>query len=265
MNGKHTNGGPLDFSPRGWGRVIAWTTLGTLLCVVVVLYIDSFTFHELSSAELFRAILVDVLVPIGLAVPMLLFLTVKLREFANAQLELTRLASVDSLTAVLNRRAFTTLVAAYLTELRTRELKGALLVVDADHFKTINDRFGHDNGDEALRVIARAIKQMVRGTDLIGRIGGEEFAVFLPGSSIEHAAAVADRIRKGIAESHFTPEGQQARLSVSVGGAVFDKRLPFAELFRIADQQLYAAKKAGRNRVFVAPVRLYETVPMAAA
>jgi diguanylate cyclase len=267
MSGNDTGGGILDFSSRGWGRVILWTTLGTVLCVFVALYVDSFNFPRLSREDLVRAILVDILLPICLAVPMLLFFTIKLRQLAIAQFELATLASTDSLTAVLNRRAFTTLVEAYLTEVRSheRELKGALLVVDADHFKSINDRFGHDRGDEALKLIARAIKGMLRSTDLVGRIGGEEFAVFLPGSTPEQAASVAERIRQTIADSDFALAGDRPVLSVSVGGAAFEKRLAFSELFRIADQQLYVAKNAGRNRVSVAPVVRYDTLPMAAA
>jgi diguanylate cyclase (GGDEF)-like protein len=253
------NGGPLDFSPRGWGRVMLWTVLGTLVCVTAALYVDSFNFERLSREDLTRAVLVDIFLPIGLAVPMLLFLTIKLRELAVAQFELARLASLDSLTSVLNRRAFTTLVEAYLTEIRARDSRGALLVVDADHFKCINDRFGHESGDEALKEIARAIKGMLRNTDIVGRIGGEEFAVFLPGSTAEQARSAAERIRSSIAETDFQPAGGRALLSVSVGGAAFDKRLSFAELFRIADQQLYLAKNAGRNRVAVTPVGQSET------
>jgi diguanylate cyclase len=258
--------GLVDFSSRGWGRVILWTVLGTLVCVTVALYVDSFNFPRLSRDDLVRAVLVDIFVPIGLAVPMLLFLTIKLRELAIAQFELAKLASTDGLTSVLNRRAFTTLVEAYLTEVRAqhRELKGALLVVDADHFKSINDRYGHDRGDEALKLIAGSIKGMLRSADLVGRIGGEEFAVFLPGSTPDQAASVAERIRKTVADSDFAPAGGNI-LSVSVGGAVFEHRLPFNELFRIADQQLYVAKNTGRNRVSVAPVMHYDTVPMAAA
>jgi diguanylate cyclase (GGDEF)-like protein len=265
MKHDYTDGGALDFSPKGWGRVILWTTLGTLLCVMAALYVDSFNFPKLSREDLIRAVLVDIFLPVGLAVPMLLFLTVKLRELAVAQFELARLASLDSLTAVLNRRAFTTLVDAYLKELRTREVRGALLVVDADHFKSINDRFGHESGDEALRLIAGAIRGMLRSTDLVGRIGGEEFAIFLPGASAEQANAAAERIRRSIAESDFQPLGARATLSVSVGGAAFDGRLPFTELFRAADRQLYAAKNAGRNRVAVAPVQISGTLPLAAA
>ncbi|MBN9010905.1 MAG: GGDEF domain-containing protein, partial [Rhizobiales bacterium] len=124
--------------------------------------------------------------------------------------------------------------------------------VDADHFKTINDRFGHDRGDEALRVIARSIQGLVRGADLVGRVGGEEFGVFLPGSSSRQAEAVAERIRKTINEAEFDADGERTPLSVSVGGAIFRGDVSYADLFHVADQQLYRAKQAGRNRVVVA-------------
>lgn len=258
-------GGIFDFSPRGWGRVAMWTIIGTLLCVGVALYVDSFNFANLSPDELNRSVLVDIFVPIGLAVPMLLFMTIKLRQLAIAHQRLAEYASIDSLTSVLNRGAFTALVEGYLAQVRAQERNGALLVVDADNFKAINDRFGHDRGDDALRLIARAIQAMLRSTDIVGRIGGEEFGVFLPGSTPEQAENVAERIRRTVAESEFAPDGDNRGLSVSVGGAVFAKALPFGELFRIADQQLYLAKNSGRNRVSVAPVVRYEPVPMAAA
>jgi diguanylate cyclase len=246
----------LDFSPRGWGRVWLWTLLGTLLCIGVALSVDSFNFHNLDSDKLARAILIDVFVPIGLAVPMLLFLTIKLRDLAIAHHELSVIASTDSLTGVLNRGAFTALVDAYLAELRKSERQndGALLVVDADNFKAINDNFGHDQGDEALRIIANAIRSILRSTDIVGRIGGEEFGIFLPGSEPSLSVAVAERIRHSVATAEFRPDGKQQTLSISIGGALFHHGLTFNELFRIADQQLYAAKQNGRNRVSVSPV-----------
>jgi diguanylate cyclase (GGDEF)-like protein len=255
----------LDFSPRGWGRVWLWTVLGTTLCIGVVLYVDSFNFPTLDEASLTRAILVDILLPIVLAVPMLVFLTSKLRELAIAHHELSRIAATDSLTGVLNRGAFTTLVDAYLAELRKSERlsEGALLVVDADDFKSINDSFGHDKGDEALRIIAGAITATVRSTDLVGRIGGEEFGIFLPGSTSAQSSVVAERVRQSVSEARFEPNGTRRPLSISVGGALFRHGLSFAELFRIADQQLYAAKQNGRNRVSVSPVEPV-TAPLAA-
>jgi diguanylate cyclase len=257
----------LDFSARGWGRVILWTVLGTLGCIAVALYVDSFNFMAMDEAGRNRAILTNIFLPLMLAAPMLFFLTSKLRELAIAHHELSIVASKDSLTAVLNRGAFTTLVDAYLNQVRKQERgpSGALLVVDADNFKSINDSFGHDWGDEALRIIARSISGILRSTDLVGRIGGEEFGIFLPGSNVSQAEAVAERIRRMINDADFLPDGQIRRLSVSVGGAVFDRRLLFNELFRVADQQLYAAKHSGRNRISVSPVTRYDSVPMAAA
>jgi len=245
-----------DYSPRGWGRVILWTVLGTLGCIAVALSVDSFNFMLLDEEQRTRAIFTDILLPLLLAPPLLLFFTSKLRELAIAHHELSIVASKDSLTSVLNRGAFTTLVDAYLNQAREQErnTSGALLVVDADNFKAINDSYGHDRGDEALRIIARSIAGILRSADLVGRIGGEEFGVFLPGSTVPQAEAVAERIRKIVNDAEFVPDGHRRCLSVSVGGAVFERRLMFNELFRLADQQLYTAKHGGRNRISVASV-----------
>jgi diguanylate cyclase (GGDEF)-like protein len=130
-----------------------------------------------------------------------------------------------------------------------RRAQGALLIIDADNFKTVNDRYGHDRGDEALVKIASTIKSTLRSPDIVGRLGGEEFGVFLPGVGPDQAKLVAERIRQSVSSADFAPSGKPHQLSVSVGGAVFDGQLPFAELFRLADQQLYVAKRDGRNRV----------------
>jgi diguanylate cyclase len=155
----------------------------------------------------------------------------------------------------MNRAAFSTLVDAYLKQVRSAEQRasGALLIIDADNFKAVNDRYGHDRGDEALVTIAQSIKSMIRAPDIVGRLGGEEFGVFLPGANSDQAERVAERIRSTVNDVSFLPDGTAHPLSVSVGGAVFGATLPFAELFRLADQQLYAAKQRGRNRVVIAP------------
>jgi diguanylate cyclase (GGDEF)-like protein len=253
----------LDLSAESWGRVIVTTVAGTLFCVLAALYLDSFNFISLDDAARLRAITTDILLPIILAAPLLLFFTSKLRELAIAHQHLTIYASTDSLTGVLNRAAFATLVDAYLKE--TRDPNGALLVIDADNFKSINDSYGHDRGDEALRMIASAMRSLLRSPDLVGRLGGEEFGVFLPGSDAGNAAIVGERIRKNVFDSVFVPGTQPHQLSVSIGGAAFNHTIEFHDLFRLADQQLYAAKQAGRNRIVVAPVGRYEPMPMAAA
>lgn len=240
-----------NLSAQSWGRVIFVTTVGTVACVAAALIVDSFNFPNLDDAGRLRSILVDILLPAALAIPMLSFLMTKLRELAIAKDHLTILASTDSLTQVLNRGAFTLVVDSYLAKVQASHFskEGALLVVDVDHFKAINDRFGHDRGDAALKLIALSIKSALREIDLVGRIGGEEFGVFLPGLRTKDARSVAERIRVSIAEVDFRPRGDREPLSVSVGGASFVQYVSFEDLFRQADERLYAAKEQGRNRV----------------
>lgn len=253
-----------DLTSTSRGRVVALTVSGTIFCVAVTLFIDSFNLPSLDDAARLRAILTDIGAPIVLAVPLIWFFANKLRELAIAHQRLTVYASTDSLTGVLNRGAFSTLVDAYLKEVQIDTIRGAMLVIDADNFKAINDSYGHDRGDEALKSIAASIKATVRSPDLVGRIGGEEFGVFLPGAGLDQATTVAERIRLGVHNVSFVPDGTRRELSVSVGGASFDRRIGFDDLFRLADQQLYAAKQAGRNRVMVSPIVRYEPIPLAA-
>jgi diguanylate cyclase (GGDEF)-like protein len=254
----------LDWSATGWPRVFLVTIVGALACSGIALFVDSFNFATKSPDELFNAYLVNILLPLFLAGPLLFFFSSKLRELAIANAKMTILASTDSLTTVLNRGAFTMLVDAYLSDARTqaRDMRGALLIVDADHFKAINDTYGHARGDEALKVVATAIQAVLRGADIVGRIGGEEFGVFLPGATAQLADTVAERIRASVHVAEFMPaESGRAQLSVSIGGATFNRRVGFTELFRIADERLYDAKKLGRNRVSIASLG---PVPVAA-
>ena len=244
----------LDLSAEGWGRVIVYTVLGTLVCVIAALYVDSFNFGLYSDEERNRSIVIDIVLPIMLAVPLLLFFTSKLRELAIAHKRLTIYASTDSLTQVMNRAAFSTLVDAYLNDVRAAEkAKGAFLIIDADDFKSVNDRFGHERGDEVVRAIASVIRDRVDTSDLVGRMDGEEFAVYLRVASERHAAEVAETIRTGVETVDLGSSEAQA-LSVSVGLATADGPIPFMDLFRLADRQLLAAKQNGRNRVAITAV-----------
>ena len=248
----------LDFSPRGWGRVWLWTGLGTLFCVAVALCVDSFSFSTFDAAALERALLTDVLLPIMLAGPLLFFFTARLRDLSIAHYELEILAATDSLTGLFNRRAFTDRVEAALQALSQTAPPppGALLVLDVDNFKAINDRFGHDQGDAALRIIAAAIGTTLRPGDLLGRIGGEEFGIFLPRASQAQSQATAEAARQAVVNARFAPDDTPTRLSVSIGVATYAHTPNFDQLFRTADQQLYRAKQNGRNRVAISPVEL---------
>ena len=230
--------------------------MGTLGCVIVVLAFDLSVFPQLSDEVRKRAIAGDVILPIILAGPLIYFFSSKQRELAIAHFRLSINASTDSLTTLLNRGAFTSLVDAYLSQVAENErgISGALLVIDLDHFKSINDSFGHDQGDEALTLVARAIRATLRSGDLAGRIGGEEFVVFLPGATPASAQNAAERVRLAILSLDFEADGARRALSASVGGACFDRGIAFRALYRAADRQLYAAKESGRNRVMLSPV-----------
>ena len=239
--------GRLDFSRRGRARVLLSTVIGTLICIGVAFAFDSYSFEE--GWRWGDNPVNNLLIPLLLAPPLFFLLLSKLREMAIAHHELLEISATDSLTSCFNRRAFTALVEGYLEKLEGREREGALLVIDVDHFKSVNDTFGHDRGDEALKLIAQGIRSAVRQSDIVGRIGGEEFSVFLPSTPPGLMKLVAERIRLAVTELKFAPDGKQYDLSVSVGGAAFRFRTSFADLYGKADKRLYDAKRNGRNQV----------------
>lgn len=246
----------IDLSPRGRARVYLLTALGTLLCIAVAFAFDSYD-PQTGEWGLGSRPINNVIIPLVLATPFFFFLLSKLRELAIAHQELMKVASTDALTSCLNRRAFAAMVDAYLDRVERHQAApaGALLIIDVDHFKRINDSFGHDLGDEALKLIASTIREAVRDVDLVGRIGGEEFGVFLPGADPGRTTTIAERIRASIHAVEFAPAGQRYPISASVGGATFDHGSSFDKLYRAADQRLYAAKRGGRNRINLTRVR----------
>lgn len=240
----------LDFSEVGRARVALFTIAGTLICMAVALAFVGYSSQFLTGTPRLLSWVTAVAFPILISCPILYWFSKKLRELAITKRELLVLASRDGLTGCLNRTAFVTLVDAYLTQINAKApICGALLMVDADKFKAINDRYGHAVGDMALKLLADAIRSDLRPTDLVGRVGGEEFAVFLPQADERQARTVAERIRANVVAVDFRPRGATEKLSVSIGGADFRTPLPFAQLFNLADARLYRAKAIGRNRV----------------
>ncbi|TIW15923.1 MAG: GGDEF domain-containing protein, partial [Mesorhizobium sp.] len=160
----------IDLSPTSWGRVALVTVAGTAFFIAAAFFVDSFNFPSLSPEALLWAKLTDLFLPLVLGGSFLFFLMWKMRQLAIAQKELSIVAATDSLTAVFNRGAFSMLVEAYLDQARSHDVAdaGALLIVDADHFKSINDRLGHDCGDQALKLIARTIQGQLHGADIVG-------------------------------------------------------------------------------------------------
>jgi diguanylate cyclase (GGDEF)-like protein len=162
------------------------------------------------------------------------------------------LGVTDGLTGVHNRRFFDETLAQ---EIKRSERSGApvaLMMLDIDHFKRYNDRFGHQAGDEALRAVAQAVAREIRSVDFVARYGGEEFAVIMPATEGHAAAAVAERVRRAVESRNLrAPEG--GPVTVSIGVAVYPEAGGDGPgLVAAADGALYAAKGDGRNRVVLA-------------
>lgn len=239
--------------PRAvWGRVVRRTGLVTFLTVIVSL-VGVWLPRELlegrspTEIEVFLALVL----PVVMAVPIIGSFIAKLEELHLAYAELDRFAKRDALTGLLNRGAMVSGAEdAFARAARFGlEPSGCLLVIDVDLFKTVNDNYGHDAGDDALRLIAGAISRNARETDLVGRMGGEEFAVFLAGASLKTACGLAERIRRDVEQIVFAPEGEAHPLSISIGLSSWSADMQFRDVYRDTDVLLYQAKKDGRNRV----------------
>ncbi|WP_319773215.1 GGDEF domain-containing protein [Breoghania sp.] len=163
----------------------------------------------------------------------------------------------DPLTGVLNRRAFDTAATALIDRAAAKGEELALLLIDIDHFKSVNDRFGHLAGDHVLRAFADGIKSELRKNDLLARYGGEEFVIILRGAGMEDAAQVAEKLRQKVSSLRLDWQGTPVSLTASFGIATTsDTRMSLFELIDRADQGLYGAKGAGRNRVStIAPAK----------
>jgi diguanylate cyclase (GGDEF)-like protein len=170
----------------------------------------------------------------------------------NAELE--QMALTDYLTNLYNRRYFMQRGVEEFKRANRNSQPLALLMLDIDEFKKVNDTYGHEAGDLALQQVAAALKSSLREIDILGRLGGEEFAVLLPNTSLEGAALLAERMRQTIANTSFKTPGDVliSTITISIGVAAFtDEMSGTDDLLRNADAAMYRAKNSGRNCVGV--------------
>ncbi len=182
-------------------------------------------------------------------------------ELHKCQEELVALHAfvrMDELTGLFNYRHFVHSLDVEMERVRRSGLSLSLIMMDVDHFKEFNDRWGHESGNIALKQLARTVQATVRRSDIPCRYGGEEFAILLPDTVITDAVRLAERLRSNISEISLTIEGEQISLSASFGVDAFseNENLDATRFIARADSYLYAAKEAGRNCVRHAPSRL---------
>jgi len=174
-----------------------------------------------------------------------------IRELEEHRQLLQEQATTDPLTKLKNRRAFDEIGLQYFMLAKRHSNDLSVMALDIDHFKKINDTYGHGGGDQALAAVAGVLMASTRVTDIVARVGGEEFAVLLPNTNRVGAGVLAERLRVAVKDNRFTAGNATLSLTVSIGvasfGAGVDESLE--RLMQVADRRLYLAKQAGRNRV----------------
>lgn len=175
---------------------------------------------------------------------------------ARLNAEIRRLAVVDELTGLANRRQLVVIGRRELQRAKRYDRPLSVLMIDVDHFKRVNDRYGHPVGDVVLKVLAERCSGAVRDIDLVTRYGGEEFVVLLPECDLAAVHVAAERLRSAVGETPIESPAGALEVTVSIGAAVSSPdTVSLDELIESADEALYLAKEAGRNRVVVAPPR----------
>jgi diguanylate cyclase (GGDEF)-like protein len=184
------------------------------------------------------------------------------RQIETKSKQLEELALTDALTGLPNRRAIENWATTQLSSALRHNFPFWVVIADLDHFKQVNDTFGHEAGDTVLKAFSKILKRCSRREDLCGRLGGEEFLLVLTYASRENALTVIERIRTELSSTPFTFGGCTVSVTASFGLAGFargEKASTFSKLQGLADAALYSAKRAGRNRVEIMPVPAYQS------
>lgn len=233
-----------------WPAIVLLTFYGMvmLLRIPVAWSLELPDSPLLFNAPIFGVVALASLLMVNALGFMLLALTKERTELLHK-----RAAHIDPLTELLNRRAFLESGEACFERQGRRHETLAALVFDLDRFKQVNDRFGHAVGDHVLTLFSAAVRKELRGTDIVGRMGGEEFVALLPDCTEVQALEAAERVRRTFAAAAAAATSENFKATVSIGVAMWDGRLSLAQLIASADEAAYQAKNDGRNCIRLAP------------
>jgi diguanylate cyclase (GGDEF)-like protein len=234
-----------------------WQTLPVLMALSVASSVGMlFLLTELMNLgyppSFRRSLMVASIAPLLVSGPIGGMVILLLRQVEQARQRAQQLAWEDDLTGLLNRRRFAELGERERRLAHRQGTSLSLVLLDVDNFKHINDRHGHSGGDAVLQAMGRVLRESSRSTDIVGRWGGEEFVLLLPGAAGAGALHVTERVRETVAQQVIVSAGQALRWTVSVGVAQLRPDESFESLVRRADQAMYRAKAEGKNRVCAA-------------
>lgn len=252
---------PMLFERPQWRHTVAHVLLGLVIFGVcaVAPYSPALFFTETVDPHLLG--IYRSFVQVALVAALITLVMVSEYSSAGSEMDLQRMAETDVLTGTANRRAFQSAFHRHVQSVREGAADGAgrgtesqpgrlcLLLMDIDHFKRINDEFGHDSGDTVLRRVAELLQGQLRRSDLLARVGGEEFAVLIRDVDEDQATLLAERLCLCISQAEFSLSGQRVPVTLSGGFAFARRGLSESRLYSLADSALYRAKHAGRNRV----------------
>lgn len=213
---------------------------------IVVAYYWDFGLERLKFELTMSAFIVGV---VGL--PVIVFVVMQHERLRVVSERLAHLSATDQMTGLLNRQTFLDKLGLQLFATAKNKSGGVFAYVDADHFKRLNDRFGHALGDKVIQLLARHIRASTRQGDLCARLGGEEFGIFLTGATLDEAGAIAERLRRDVYASERELNIPGVSISVSIGIAAHRPGEGALETMQAADRSLYAAKHEGRNAVVI--------------
>jgi len=228
------------------------SALIVVLTVLVSVIVVAITVHAQPVGVQRQAVFTAFILPLFIAPPSLFYSGRKSLQNHRLMLEVTRLAHTDEMTGLANRRSFIREAEEQLIDAGLEAKSLCLFIIDIDHFKSVNDKFGHSAGDETLVHVTTQMRAAIPADTLIARLGGEEFAILMPFEGLADIQAQAEALRIAVADSPCVAEGHKISVTISVGAGIAGPDDTISSLLSRADCALYAAKNEGRNRFSIA-------------
>jgi diguanylate cyclase (GGDEF)-like protein len=224
-----------------WAFTALLTAFAVMLPLAIVWTVLSLSPANFSGAFIASGMIIAGMVPLVITPPIAYIMLDMIRTQTDMIRRVDARIMFDMMTGLYNRNHF-------LDNMRASQANGPIMIVDADHFKAINDSFGHAVGDEALRILANVVKGCVGAKGMVGRLGGEEFGIFMPGKSKAEGQAMANAICEAVRQLHPLIAGKSVKLTVSIGCAQHRAAKVIGHSLKLADDLLYRAKAEGRDR-----------------